>query len=470
MKGLLIPTPEMLLQRVPRLYALRPHALQQRFGGSAFRFNVIPGGRRSGKTEIAKRRLRGRALARYNVTHSETAFYFAAAPTRDQAKRIFWSDFKKMFRPFFSREPNESDLIIYAWPDVEIHVVGMDKPERIEGTPWDGGILDEYANMKERVWGSHVRPALADRNGFCDLIGVPEGRNHYFHLYERARADMATMGRGSEWGAYTWKSADILPAAEIEAAKRDLDELTFAQEYEGSFVSFLGRAYYGFDDTNKLRLKSLYDPRAPLILCFDFNVSPGVAAVCQELYLKTLPDGPPRAVTCVIGEVWIPSGSNTQRVCRRLCKDWAERHRGRVDVYGDATGGSNKTSGLSGTDWDIVRETLRHGDPSRSIRGFGDRVWYHVPSENPVERHRVNAMNSRILNTFGVRNLFVDPDGAPHVVHDLEGVRTLSGGSGELDKNTDKLLTHISDALGYYVAQVFPIGDHSAVSTAVRRP
>jgi hypothetical protein len=39
----------------------------------------------------------------------------------------------------------------------------------------------------------------------------------------------------------------------------------------------------------------------------------------------------------------------------------------------------------------------------------------------------------------------VDPAAAPHVVRDLEGVRTLKGGSGEIDKKADPKLTHISD-------------------------
>jgi hypothetical protein len=36
-------------------------------------------------------------------------------------------------------------------------------------------------------------------------------------------------------------------------------------------------------------------------------------------------------------------------------------------------------------------------------------------------------------------------------------VRLLAGGSGEIDKRADPKLTHISDALGYYVAKEYPI-------------
>jgi hypothetical protein len=49
-------------------------------------------------------------------------------------------------------------------------------------------------------------------------------------------------------------------------------------------------------------------------------------------------------------------------------------------------------------------------------------------------------------------------------VRDLEGVRLLVGGSGELDKRADPKLSHISDALGYYIQQQFPtIRQHATV-------
>ena len=62
----------------------------------------------------------------------------------------------------------------------QIWVVGLDRPERIEGSPWDGGVLDEYGNMRANAWPEHIRPALSDRAGWCDFTGVPEGRNHYY--------------------------------------------------------------------------------------------------------------------------------------------------------------------------------------------------------------------------------------------------------------------------------------------------
>lgn len=442
----------------PRWYPLRDHPAQIAYETSPHRFNVVPAGRRSGKTERAKRKLVRRALSLEGITHNETPFFFAAAPTRDQAKRIFWRDIKALTKPWWRKERSESDLTVYLTTGSEITVVGLDKPERIEGSPWDGGLLDEYANIKAEAWGANVRPALADRRGWCDLTGVPEGRNHYYERYVTAQAEMLERGAESEWGAFTWLSADILPASEIEAAKRDLDPLTFQQEYEASFVNFEGRAYYAFADANKARLRPLYDPQQPLKIGLDFNVAPGVAVIAQEL---TLPNG--QTGTAVIGEVWIENNSNTPAVCRKILADW-KNHIGVIDVYGDASGGARGTAKVAGSDWDLAKKVLRGGDSAQELDGFGDRVRFHVKSSNPAERSRVNAMNSRTCAADNTIRLMVDPSAAPHVVKDLEGVRTLKGGSGEIDKKADPKLTHISDALGYYIEYAFPI-TNSAWST-----
>lgn len=191
------------MQLPPRWTNLRPHPEQRAYFHSPHRFNVVPAGRRSGKTELAKRKLIMRAL--YGSEFRKPR-YFAAAPVRDQAKQIFWDDLCALTPSEDVKEIRVSDLTIKLNHGVDIIIVGMDRPERIEGSPWDGGILDEFANMKAGAWAENIRPALADRAGWCDLIGVPEGRNHYFDLYQQAVKSMRELGAASEWGAYTWTS------------------------------------------------------------------------------------------------------------------------------------------------------------------------------------------------------------------------------------------------------------------------
>lgn len=440
---------ELAAMPTARWTILRPHEIQRAYFNSQHRFNVVPAGRRSGKTEIAKRRLISRAMTPSGWPGGSVypkPRYFAAAPTRDQAKRLYWEDLKALLPKELVLQVIESELTIRTILGSEIVVLGMDKPERIEGAPWDGGILDEYGNMKAQAWGANVRPALADRRGWCDLIGVPEGRNHYYDISEAAQAQYTEFGAASEWAYFHWKSKDILPADEIAAAMRDLDELTFKQEFEGSFVNFSGRAYYGYDSVLSCQpLRKLYNDAQPLIICLDFNVSPGVAAVCQEHHVEGQAER--ATTTCAIGEVHIPRGSNTPVVCRRLVDDWGD-HKGMVYVYGDATGGNSGSAKVAGSDWDIVEAILRPV--------FGTRLLMRVPRSNPPERVRVNAMNSRLCNMAGERRLLVDRMYAPNLARDLDSVGVLTGSAGELDKS-DPGLTHLSDALGYYVSKEFPI-------------
>lgn len=417
-----------------RWHPLRYHPVQHRLWKSETRFKVVVAGRRSGKTELAKRDLVRKAAG----ARREDARYFAAAPTREQAKGLYWEDLKLLVPRDMVAKVSETDLSIRLVHGPSITVVGLDKPQRIEGRPWDGGVVDEFADVRRRAWEAHIRPALADRQGWCTFTGVPEGRNHFYRLYKRA------LDGRSGWEAFHWVSADILPAEEIRSAMEDLDADMFAQEFEASFISFRGRAYRSFNEGEHyaVGLHRRYRPDRPLVFCLDFNVEPGAAVVCQEMMLPNGLRG-----TAVIGEVHIPYDSDTPSVCRRLVRDWAG-HQAPVLVYGDATGAARKTSAVNGSDWQLARQFLSSSFP---------RVHFMVPRANPAERDRLNAVNSRLKTRSGRVRLMVDPARAPETVMDLEGVRLLEGGSGEINKAKDKDRTHWTDGLGYYVEKRFPV-------------
>jgi hypothetical protein len=437
----------------PRWTILREHPVQRQLQEEDKRFSITSAGRRSGKTEITKRRTVMKALDR-------PGRYGLGAPTWQQAKGVFWQDMLDLTPSWLqARKPSIQDMTIFLINGSEICVTGLDRPARIEGKPWHGWGLDEYANMKPEAWSANIRPTLAQTKGYCWFTGVPEGRNHYYDL------KVATEG-DPEWGHYTWFSADILDPAEVEAARRTTDELTFQQEYMGSFVNFHGQAYYTFGAHNHGNVRERYNPAAPLIFCFDFNVEPGVCAVVQELPLPGVaavgfPTLTPGAIplfrgqpgaevtgTAVIGEVYIPRNSNTVAVCKKLVEQWGS-HRGEIHCYGDATGGARGSARVEGSDWDLIKRELR--------AHFGvPRTHFHVQKANPSERSRVNAMNTRCRTQAGIIALMVDVRECPNMIRDLEGVRLLEGGSGEIDKKHDMRLSHISDALGYYVVQRFP--------------
>ena len=422
---------------------LDEHREQLALVNSRARFRVVAAGRRSGKTERLKRRLVRCGLEGLSGVQSPT--FVAAAPTRDQAKRIFWQDLKALSPREWVESVSESELTIRYRSGAQLMVVGLDRPQRIEGVPLDGIGVDEIAEVKRESWEQSIRPALSTRGrppGWAWFTGRPKGRGLFYELYSRA-------GTREGWESFTWTSATVVDPAEIEQARQDLDPLTFAQEYEAQWVSFDGLAYYQWSPKDHLRTLA-YDPGRPLIIALDFNVDPGTAVVMQEQLL----DGETR--TCVVGEVHIPKNSNTPAVCRRLVADWG-KHPGDVLLYGDPAGGARHTSQTEGTDWDLARAVLRPA--------FGGRLKERVARKAPYVRDRLNAVNSRLKSTAGIVRLVVDPAKAPNVVKDFEGVTLLAGGSGEIDKKGSeaKGLTHLTDAIGYYVSEQFPVADRATI-------
>ena len=443
-----------------RWYTLDPHVGQGSLFHSEARFCVAACGRRSGKTELAKRR--GVHLACY-VPPRELGRWVFAAPTRKQAKEIFWEDVKVLTPPNFIDKISESTCTIHLINGHRIQVDGLDRPQRIEGSPLDWICLDEMADVKENSFTRHVRPALdtRGRQGCAWMIGVPRGRGYFYKVFQRG-----AKGKNADWEAFNWPSSDILSPEVVAAARDDLDPLTFEQEYEASFLSFEGRVYYGFDRHLHARDRVVYRPDLPLVFAFDFNVSPGVAVVLQEqMYEGSNPRVPKdNPITAVIGEVWIPQNSNTEFVCNKLLEDWGH-HTGLVYCYGDASGGARKTSALQGDDWKIMGRGNSDGILRRHFR---DRLKFRIRKANPAVRVRINSVNARVMtagdltedgrpipDTGKIRTL-IDPVNAEHLVDDLEGVTWLDGGA-DIDKSGDKWLTHISDAFGYYCERAHPL-------------
>ena len=436
---------------------LEYHDTQQGYISESRRFNTLPCGRRSGKTLLLKRKVVIKSLW---GTEYDDARFALCAPVRDQAKRIFWGDLKRMIPRDLVTTTSETELFLRLHNGSEIWVIGLDRPERIEGSPWDGIGVTEFGNVKKEAWGENIYPALADRNGWADLEGVPEGRNHYYDIDNAAKADQAERGSESEWASWHWTSEEILPLygreAVLEQARRDLDALTYAQEFQASFVSFKGRAYHSFTDDNITRIADRYNTEDDLIICFDFNIAPGVAVIAQEMRLpdELDEDGLPRIGTACIGEVHIERGSNTKKVCAQIIDNWGD-HIGRVRCHGDATGGAGGSAAVEGSDWELIEENLG--------RHFGRRLVLDHPLANPRERVRLNSLNSRCCSNDGVRLLRVDGAKCQNLVKDFEGVSCADDGS--LDKKKNVALSHLTDAIGYYVAECFPVDAGRRVKT-----
>jgi hypothetical protein len=450
---------------------MKMHPQRRRLLRSPKRFGVLPGSRRSGKTVEARHRLEFGDFHLGGNHHgcltppvgvSDPTFAYCA-PTYQQAKRVVWDKFKAEVPRWAVRKTLENELSMTFITGAKLYVVGMDQPQRIEGSPLDGVVLDEYADMKPNAWNSSIRPMLSTAGrppGWALFIGRPRGKNHFWKLFQDAQRPEAV----ADWDVfYPWPSWLVMDPAEVAAARRDLDERSFRQEYGGEFLDDAGRAYYQFGAWNLRELR--YDPARPLLFGFDFNVAPGVAIVAQDVdqvvdvlvcarCAAPMPgrSGAPcrccglpqpfETVTGVLDEVWIDDDSNTRRVCERLLERWGTRHRGKVVCYGDPSGGARKSSSER-SDWQTIEDYLGRQWPVFQM---------DIDSADPGPRDRVVVTNSRLKNASGMVRVFIDPS-CRHLAEDLGQTQNDQG--GDPDEGPDRKRTHISDALAYLLFQRF---------------
>lgn len=409
-------------------------ALRRESGNWLGRFRVVVAGRRWGKTHHARVELVSRALA------LGAGRYWYVAPTLKAAKDIFWSDLKAVLDPsWLEARPNESELYAKLRNGAEIRLHGADNPDDLRGRPLRFLVLDEYADMKPQAWSEALRPSLADYKAPALFIGTPKSFNHFYDLFQRGQSDDPQW---HQWAAWQYKSIDnpTLDPAEIEEARRTTDPRTFRQEWEASFEAIAGRAYYAF---SRLVHRRPVVPvaSAPLRLSFDFNLQPATCAIWQRVGDEAR----------VWREVWVAhAGGEATRACAMRAKailaeaGW----QGGVIIHGDASGTSAKTTGPS--DHAVIRELFPYA------------VW-RIPKANPHVRDRVAAVNARCQTEDGQTHFAVDPS-CEHVIADLEQVTFLD--NGELDKRSNPMLTHISDALGYGIHDEWPPVQRGGVGEA----
>lgn len=420
-----------LKKQSSRWYPLKYHPVQAALTQAVedgVRFPVVPAGRRSGKTERAKRFVCKQGMLYPNEK------YFAAAPTYGQAKKIFWDDLKDLtLSCLHQRPPSESELKIYLPNGSEIHVIGLDQPQRIEGVNWTGGVVDEIADVKGTALNANIMPALNTidpRRPFyrpwCWFTGVPDGLNHFYEMAEYAK----TSG-DPDWGYYHWKSAEILPPDVIEAAKRTMSALEYAQEYEASFATATGRIYSDYDTGNHTT-QTIMEHEA-LHWSHDQNFTP--LSSCIAVIRGGYP--------FFLDEIVLTSAISRQSALEFVDR-YANHKNKMVYVYGDPSGRNGEKHGHR-SDYTEIEEVL-------ALHGW--RYERRVKSAHPAIKDRQNAVRALILNAKGARRLFVNPNSAKWCHKGLATVQLQQGSTFQEDQKNE--YQHITTAIGYFIDYHWP--------------
>jgi len=175
------------------------------------------------------------------ICQLEAPRYVYCAPFLRQAKSIAWMYLKRFTAPIPGTQYNEAELRCDLPNGARITLIGADNAEAHRGIYLDGAVLDEYGNIDPQAFTSVLRPALADRKGWCVFAGTPNGRNHFHELLIRAEED--TSGN---WGWRIFKASDtgVLNEEELSDLRLIMSEEEYERELECSFVSGARGAYY----------------------------------------------------------------------------------------------------------------------------------------------------------------------------------------------------------------------------------
>lgn len=402
-----------------RLVHFQLHEKQAEVFNNDCRFRVVVAGRRFGKTKLSMLEMLAWATKK-----GQKIWY--VAPTYRMAKQIMWTDLKNNVPMEWVLKIRENELSMEFRNGSIISLRGADKPDSLRGVSLDFLVLDEFQDIAPDTWTTVLRPTLADRKGHALFIGTPKGFNGLYKLYRVGQNKVKQMKK--EWMSWQFPTitSPFIPKAEIEAARRDMDEKMFRQEMLASFESMSGRVYYAFDRKEHIANVE-FNPKLPIWVGMDFNIDPMSTVIFQPQ---------PNGQLWAVDEI-VQVSSNTDDICAELEKRYY-KYQNQVTIYPDPAG-SARQHARGESDLDIIRE---HGFKRIKVKRAHSAV-----------ADRINAVNRVLKTANGDIRLYISPK-CRHLIDSFEQTLYIAG-----SRDVDKALgvEHSADAAGYCIELEFPL-------------
>jgi len=194
------------------------------------RFKVLSAGRRWGKTRLGVNECLDVAAQGGRAWWVSPSY---------KTSEVGWRPLRQIARKISGAEIRLVDRVVNFPGGGFVAVRSADNPDSLRGEGLDFVVMDECAFMQREAWTEAIRPALSDRQGKVLFISTPKGRNWLWEIYQR--------GVSGEEGWQSWtfptSSNPFIAKEEIEAAKRDLPEMIFRQEYLAEFIDDAGGVF-----------------------------------------------------------------------------------------------------------------------------------------------------------------------------------------------------------------------------------
>jgi phage terminase large subunit-like protein len=222
----------------------QPHPGQLEVHNSDARFKVLSAGRRWGKTRLGVNECLDAA--------SKGGRAWWVSPSY-KTSEVGWRPLRQIARKIPNAEVRLADRMVTLPGGGFVAVRSADNPDSLRGEGLDYVVMDECAFMQKEAWTEAIRPALSDRLGKALFISTPKGRNWFWENYQRG------VREEEGWQSWTFPTSSnpYISASEVEAARRDLPELIFRQEYLAEFVDDQGGVF------RRVQEAAVLDPQEP---------------------------------------------------------------------------------------------------------------------------------------------------------------------------------------------------------------
>lgn len=334
---------------------------------------------------------------------------------------------------------NRTDYFITLPNGSEIFCAGLDDAIRVEkvlGKEYSTLYFNECSQIPYKSI-QIAMTRLAEKNGLTKRAiydqNPPSKRHWSYWVFQKSLDPIDNVPVDpNKYASILMNPKDNLENIDPEYITEILDNLPEAQRKrfkDGQYTEDDdGQAYYAFRREEHSRdIEPSIGQIGTRCIGLDFNVQP-MSGVVGHYVNKTF---------YVIEEAFLEN-SDTFKMSSHLIRNG---HKGAV-IYPDSTGSNRKTSGIS--DHQILRN---------------DGFTIHS-TRNPLVIDRVNNVN-RLLREG---RIIIDQK-CRKLINDLEKV---SWKDGSLDQKSDKMLTHISDALGYWCWAIDPLRMEQPKSSTIQ--
>jgi len=355
----------------------------------------------------------------------KVAYYL---PTYPHIRDIAFEKFPEMCEElglFYQLNKSDKELIIKDFGSIIFR--NMSEPEYIIGYEVGYSLIDECDILPKQKMAKAFKQILARNRSplpdkmpnQVDVVGTPEGYRWFYDRFVTNESDKYKLIR-----ARTMDNPH-LPENYIETLKEDYDERLLEQYLLGEFVNINGSAvYHSFDRDVHVCDNLDINPALPLIISWDFNISPYNACFFIQII---------NGVVTVVDNAIIynkPVVDTIAHIKEKFGHLGAQLFS--ATIYGDAAGKA-RSQGTAQTNYEFIK----------------DAGWHKlmIKTANPRVQDRINVFNSMLRNGNGDVKMAICARNT-ELIADLEQLSY--DDKGQVDKS-NTALSHASDSVGYYL-------------------